>query len=112
MLFRSSKAAVGEEAFQRADHLAQETSISVTGTVRADARARGGFELDVQSVDVHGDSHDFPITPKEHGVDYLMDRRHLWIRTERQAAILRVRHEVVTGLRDFFDERGFILCDD
>ena len=106
-----SKAAVGEEAFQRADHLAQETSLSVTGTVRADARARGGFELDVQSVEVHGDSHDFPITPKEHGVDYLMDRRHLWIRTERQAAILRVRHEVVNAIRDFFNERGFILCD-
>jgi asparaginyl-tRNA synthetase len=79
--------------------------------VRADARARGGFELDVQSVEVHGDSHDFPITPKEHGVDYLMDRRHLWIRTERQAAILRVRHEVVNAIRDFFNERGFILCD-
>jgi len=60
---------------------------------------------------VHGDSHDFPITPKEHGVDYLMDRRHLWIRTERQAAILRVRHEVVNAIRDFFNERGFILCD-
>ncbi|HEX5110963.1 MAG TPA: asparagine--tRNA ligase [Vicinamibacterales bacterium] len=106
-----SKAAVGEEAFQRADHLAQETSLSVTGTVRADGRARGGFELDVQSIEVHGQSHDFPITPKEHGVDYLMDRRHLWIRTERQAAILRVRHEVVNAIRDFFNDRGFILCD-
>jgi asparaginyl-tRNA synthetase len=106
-----SKAAVGEEAFQRTDHLAQETSLSVTGTVRADGRARGGFELDVQSVEVHGQSHDFPITPKEHGVDYLMDRRHLWIRTERQAAILRVRHEVVNAIRDFFNDRGFILCD-
>jgi len=106
-----SRAAIGEEAFQRADHLAQETSLSVTGTVRADGRARGGFELDVQSVEVHGESHDYPITPKEHGVDYLMDRRHLWIRTERQAAILRVRHEVVNAIRDFFNDRGFILCD-
>jgi asparaginyl-tRNA synthetase len=106
-----SKAAVGEEAFKHADHLSQETSLSVTGTVRADTRARGGYEIDVQSYEVHGPSHDFPITPKEHGVDYLMDRRHLWIRTERQAAILRVRHEVINAVRDFFNGRGFILCD-
>ncbi len=106
-----SKAAVGDEAFKQADHLSQETSLSVTGTVRADARAKGGYEIDVQSVEVHGESHDFPITPKEHGVDYLMDRRHLWIRSERQAAILRVRHEVINAVRDFFNGRGFILCD-
>ena len=106
-----SKAAVGDEMFARADHLSQETSLSVTGTVRADARAKGGYEIDAQSFEVHGQSHDFPITPKEHGVDYLMDRRHLWIRTERQAAILRVRHEVVSAVRDFFNGRGFILCD-
>ncbi len=106
-----SKAAVGDEAFTKADHLSQETSLSVTGTVRADKRARGGYELDVQGLEVHGTSQDFPITPKEHGVDYLMDRRHLWIRTERQAAILRVRHEVINAIRDFFNGRGFILCD-
>jgi asparaginyl-tRNA synthetase len=106
-----SKAAVGEEAFKGADHLSQETSLSVTGTVRADTRAKGGYEIDVQSFEIHGASHDFPITPKEHGVDYLMDRRHLWIRTERQAAILRVRHEVINAVRDFFNGRGFILCD-
>jgi asparaginyl-tRNA synthetase len=106
-----SKAAVGEEAFTQADHLAQETSLSVTGTVRADARAKGGYEIDVQSLEVHGEAHDFPITPKEHGVDYLMDRRHLWIRPERQAAILRVRHEVINAIRDYFNGRGFILCD-
>ena len=106
-----SKAAVGDEAFARADHLGQETSLSVTGTVRADARARGGYELDVASLDVHGASHDYPITPKEHGVDYLMDRRHLWIRAERQTAILRIRHEVINAVRDFFNSRGFILCD-
>jgi len=106
-----SKAAVGEEAFTRADHLSQETSLSVTGTVRADKRAKGGYEIDVQSVDVHGESHDYPITPKEHGVDYLLDRRHLWIRSERQTAILRVRHEVINGVRDFLNSRGFILAD-
>jgi asparaginyl-tRNA synthetase len=106
-----SKAAVGDEAFTRADHLSQETSLSVTGTVRADTRAKGGYEIDVQNIEVHGEAHDFPITPKEHGVDYLMDRRHLWIRSERQAAILRVRHEVINAVRDFFNGRGFILCD-
>ena len=106
-----SKAAVGDETFTRADHLGQETSLSVTGTVRADKRAKGGYEIDVSSFEVHGESHDYPITPKEHGVDYLMDRRHLWIRTERQTAILRVRHEVINAVRDFFNSRGFILCD-
>jgi len=106
-----SKATVGDEAFTRAGHLSQETSLSVTGTVRADTRAKGGFELDVVSIDVHGESHDYPITPKEHGVDFLLDRRHLWIRAERQTAILRVRHEVINAVRDFFNSRGFILCD-
>ena len=106
-----SKAAVGEEAFTRADHLSQETSLSVIGSVRADTRAKGGYEIDVASVEVHGEAHDYPITPKEHGVDYLLDRRHLWIRSERQTAILRVRHEVIDAVRDFFNTRGFILCD-
>ena len=106
-----SKTAVGDETFTRADHLGQETSLSVTGTVRADTRAKGGYEIDVSRFEVHGASHDYPITPKEHGVDYLLDRRHLWIRTERQAAILRVRHEVIDAVRDFFNSRGFILCD-
>ena len=106
-----SKAAVGEAAFSAADHLGQETSLSVTGTVRADARAKGGFELDVASLEVHGASHDYPITPKEHGVDFLLDRRHLWIRTERQTAILRIRHEVINGVRDYLNTQGFILCD-
>ena len=75
-----SKAAVGEELFKAADHLSQETSVIVTGTVRADTRAPSGYEIDVKELEVVGPSHDFPITPKEHGVDYLLDRRHLWIR--------------------------------
>jgi asparaginyl-tRNA synthetase len=106
-----SKAAVGDEVFRTADHLSQETSLSVTGTVRADARAPGGYELDVSALEVHGASVDYPITPKEHGVDYLLDRRHLWIRSPRQQAILRVRHEVIAAVRDYFNGRGFILCD-
>src|SRR5213075_869686 len=106
-----SKAAVGEELFKTADHLSQETSIVVTGTARADTRAPSGYEIDVKSLEIVGESHDYPITPKEHGVDYLLDRRHLWIRSERQQAILRVRHEVVNAVRDFFNSRGFILAD-
>ena len=106
-----SKAAVGDEMFKAADHLSQETSVVVTGTARADARAPGGYEIDVKTLDIVGASHDFPITPKEHGVDYLLDRRHLWIRSERQQAILRVRHEIINAVRDFFNGRGFILAD-
>jgi asparaginyl-tRNA synthetase len=106
-----SKAAVGDEAFKRADHLSQETSLIVRGTVRADTRAPSGYEIDVKSVEIVGTSTDYPITPKEHGVDYLLDRRHLWIRAERQQAILRVRHEVINAVRDFFNSRGFILAD-
>jgi asparaginyl-tRNA synthetase len=106
-----SRAAVGDDVFKLADHLSQETSIIVTGAARADKRAPSGFEIDVKSLEVVGDSHDYPITPKEHGVDYLLDRRHLWIRSERQQAILRVRHEIINGVRDFFNTRGFILAD-
>jgi asparaginyl-tRNA synthetase len=97
--------------FKTADHLSQETSLIVTGTVRADKRAPSGYEIDVKHVEVVGESHDYPITPKEHGVDYLLDRRHLWIRSERQQAILRVRHEDINAVRDFFNTRGFILAD-
>jgi asparaginyl-tRNA synthetase len=106
-----SKASVAEETFRLADHLTQETSLIVSGTVRADTRAPGGFELDLASLEVVGTSADYPITPKEHGVDYLMDRRHLWIRSERQSAVLRVRAEVIAAVRAFFDDRGFILAD-
>ncbi len=106
-----SKAAVGEETFKRADHLGQETAITVHGTARADSRAPGGYEIDVSGFEVVGPSVDYPVTPKEHGVDFLLDRRHLWIRSERQQAILRIRHEVIKAVRDSLDERGFILAD-
>ena len=106
-----SRAAVGDDLFKTADHLSQETSIIVTGIVRADTRAPSGYEIEAKHLDVVGESHDYPITPKEHGVDYLLDRRHLWIRSERQQAILRVRHEIINAVRDFFNARGFILAD-
>jgi asparaginyl-tRNA synthetase len=106
-----SKAAVGDEVFTRADHLSQETSLIVHGGVRADSRAPGGFEIDVTGLEVVSPAHDYPITPKEHGVDFLMDRRHLWIRSARQQAVLRVRHEIIDAVRDYFNSRGFILAD-
>ena len=106
-----SKAAVGDDTFAAADHLAQETSLIVRGTVRADARAPGGYEIDVAEMTVIGGSQDYPITPKEHGVEFLQDHRHLWLRSARQQAILRVRHEVINAIRDFFNGQGFILAD-
>jgi asparaginyl-tRNA synthetase len=106
-----SKAGVGDELFERVDHLGQETAVVVHGEVREDARAPGGFELDATGLDVIHEARDYPITPKEHGVDYLMDRRHLWIRSRRQQAVLRVRHEVIDAIRTYFNSRGFILAD-
>jgi asparaginyl-tRNA synthetase len=106
-----SKSTVGDEKFKQADHLSQETALILDGTVRADSRAPGGYEIDVIDLQIVGPSVNYPITPKEHGVDYLLDRRHLWIRSERQNAILRVRHEVIDAVRDFFNSRGFILAD-
>src|ERR1051326_9108377 len=106
-----SKAAVGPDVFQLADHLSQESAIAVTGLVRADSRAPGGYEIDVSGFEVVSEAHDFPITPKEHGVDFLMDRRHLWIRAARQQAVLRIRHEVIDAVRDYFNSQGFILAD-
>ena len=102
---------VDEATFQTADHLGQESAIIITGTVKAEERATGGYEMVASGLEVVNEAHDYPITPKEHGVDYLMDRRHLWIRAERQTAILRVRHEIINAVRDFFNDQGFILAD-
>ena len=102
---------VPEETFKAADHLSQESAIIVTGTVREDKRAKGGYELTASGLEVVAPAVDYPITPKEHGVDYLLDRRHLWIRAERQTAILRVRHEIIDAVRDFFNSQGFVLAD-
>ncbi len=102
---------VDDATFQRADHLGQESAIIITGTVKAEDRASGGYEMVASGLEVVNEAHEYPITPKEHGVDYLMDRRHLWIRAERQTAILRVRHEIINAVRDFFNDQGFILAD-
>jgi asparaginyl-tRNA synthetase len=102
---------VPEETFKAADHLSQESAVIVTGTVREDKRAKGGYELTASALDVQSPAAEYPITPKEHGVDYLLDRRHLWIRAERQTAILRVRHEIIDAVRDYFNSQGFVLAD-
>ena len=108
------KNAVTPEVFEAVKTLTQESSVIVEGKVRADKRAHGGFELDVANVHVLQrvpESDPYPITPKEHGTDFLMEHRHLWLRSQRQAAILRVRAEIIKAARDFFDDRGFTLTD-
>ena len=102
---------VASEIFEVADSLTQESSLRLTGTVRADDRAPSGFELDVTHLSVVQIAEEYPITPKEHGTSFLMDHRHLWLRSSRQHAILRVRHEIIRACRDFLDDRGFILVD-
>ena len=106
------KSQLGEEHWARYAELTTETSVRVTGEVRQDARAPGGFELGVQSLELLGPSPlDYPIQPKEHGIDFLLDHRHLWLRSPRQRAIARVRHELEQGIHDFFYERGFLRVD-
>jgi asparaginyl-tRNA synthetase len=108
------KNAVSPETFDALKGLTQESSVIVEGKVRADKRAPGGFELDVSTVQVLqkvAEDDPYPITPKEHGVDFLMEHRHLWIRSPRQASILRLRAEIIKAARDFFDDRGFTLTD-
>jgi asparaginyl-tRNA synthetase len=106
-----SKRELSEETWGRLALLSQEASVAVTGEVRADARAAGGFELTATALEVLGPSPDFPITPKEHGSTFLFEHRHLWLRSRRQVAIARVRNEVEQAIRDFFYERDFVLVD-
>src|SRR5215468_9484871 len=102
---------VPPEQFSRADHIGQETALIVRGLVRADKRSPIGFELSVKDLEVVHEARDYPITPKEHGVAYLMEHRHLWLRSARQNVILRVRATVVKAIRDYFDGNGFTLVD-
>jgi asparaginyl-tRNA synthetase len=106
------KTSLTAEAWERFSQLTQETTIEVTGEVRPDKRAPGGFELGASELGILGSSPvDYPIQPKEHGIDFLLDHRHLWLRSERQRAIARVRHEAEQAIRDFFHERDFTLVD-
>ena len=106
------KNAVAPEVWDRFSHLTQETCVAVTGEVRADARAPGGYEMGLNDLTVIGASPlDYPIQPKEHGIDFLLDNRHFWLRTPRQVAIMRIRSEIEQAVQDFFYERGFLRVD-
>ncbi len=102
---------VSPEVFQATDTLTQESSLVVTGTIRKDERALGGFELDVNHLEVVQVAEPYPISPKEHGTSFLMDNRHLWLRSARQHSIMRVRSEIIRACRNFLDDRGFTLVD-
>lgn len=105
------KSEVPEEVFEAVKELTQESSLIVRGVVRADERAPSGYELSLTDVKIVQIAEEYPITPKEHGVEFLLDRRHLWLRSQKQHAIMLVRHEVISASRDFFNERGFIQID-
>ena len=108
VLFKGNVAA---DVFEAAESLTQESSLQITGTVRRDKRAPGGYELDATGMEVVQIARSYPISPKEHGTSFLMDHRHLWLRSSRQHAILRIRHRLIKAARDFFDGRGFVLVD-
>ncbi len=105
------KAETEEAIFNLENELTQESSVTVTGTVRAEPRSVGGYELGVSNIEVHQVAHEYPISHKEHGTDFLMSNRHLWLRSKNQNAILRIRHQVVKATRDFYDNNGFTLMD-
>src|SRR5207237_4075116 len=106
-----SKGDVGSGVWESFEKLTQETSLEVTGVVRGEPRAPGGVELQTTDLQIIGPSPEFPITPKEHGIAYLFEHRHLWLRSKQQVAIARVRHEVIQAIHDFFYERQFTLVD-
>ena len=105
------KSDVPEEVFEIAKSLTQETAVYVTGVVQEDTRSRLGYELLVTGLEVIGESHEYPITPKEHGTDFLMDHRHLWLRSSKQHAIMQIRNAIIYASYEFFDQNGFIKFD-
>jgi asparaginyl-tRNA synthetase len=105
------KGEVSDDVFKQAETLGQESSIIVTGKVRKDTRSQIGYELTVKDLTCLQQVTDYPISPKEHGVDFLLSNRHLWLRSTRQHAIMRIRNEIIKAIRDFFDKEGFILID-
>lgn len=105
------KAEVGDDMFATAKALTQETSLFVTGTINEDTRSPFGYEMAVSGVEVISESHDYPITPKEHGTEFLMDHRHLWLRSNRQHAIMKIRNEIIRASYEFFNKEGFLKID-
>ena len=102
---------VGEELFEKATHINQETSVKIIGTIQEDARSAFGYEIHVEDIEVVGESENYPITPKEHGTDFLMDNRHLWLRSSKQHAIMLVRNEMIRATYEFFNQKGFLNID-
>ncbi|ANZ62513.1 asparagine--tRNA ligase [Secundilactobacillus paracollinoides] len=102
---------VDEAVFEMAKEIKQETSMWITGVIHEDARSKFGYEIEVETIEVVGESHDYPITPKEHGVDFLMDHRHLWLRSSRPHAIMTIRNEVIRATYQFFNDHGFTKID-
>ena len=100
-----------ENFFENLKSIPQESAVIVKGTVQEDKRAKGGFELQATELCVEHEAQEYPITPKEHGIDFLMDHRHLWLRSSKQHAVLRVRHRIIQACRDFFDQNGYTLVD-
>ncbi|MBF2456745.1 asparagine--tRNA ligase [Listeria welshimeri] len=105
------KAEVGDDMFASAKALTQETSLYVTGTINEDTRSPFGYEMAVSGVEVISEAHDYPITPKEHGTEFLMDHRHLWLRSNRQHAIMKIRNEIIRASYEFFNKEGFLKID-
>ncbi|WP_243290029.1 asparagine--tRNA ligase [Bacillus sp. FJAT-47783] len=105
------KAEVSEEVFQKAKSITQESSLYVTGTIRKDERSPFGYELGVTNIEVIHEAVDYPITPKEHGTEFLMDNRHLWLRSKRQHAVMKIRNEIIRATYEFFNEQGFVKVD-
>ncbi len=102
---------VSEEVFELAKELRQETSMWITGVIHEDSRSKFGYEIAVEDIEVIGESEDYPITPKEHGVDFLMDHRHLWLRSSRPHATMVIRNEVIRATYEFFNKEGFTKID-
>jgi len=102
---------VDEDIFEKAKNLNQETSVWIEGTIQEDDRSKFGYEIHVSSIEIIGESHDYPITPKEHGTDFLMDHRHLWLRSSKQHAILKIRNEIIRATYEFFNKEGFVKID-
>lgn len=106
-----SKADVPEEVFSLAKELRQESSMWITGVIHQDSRSHFGYEIEVRNIELVGDSHDYPISPKEHGIEFLLDHRHLWLRSKRQFAIQQIRNEMIRATFEFFNNEGFIKMD-
>ena len=105
------KSQVSEEVFQLAKDVKQESSMWITGVIHEDTRSHFGYEIEVSNIELIGDSSEYPITPKEHGIEFLLDHRHLWLRSKRPFAIMKIRNEIIRATYEFFNQEGFMKMD-